>query len=566
MDRREYVTRYGPSTGDRVRLADSNLFVRVEADHVGYGDEPLFGFGKPLRSRLLQHDAAARASELDLLVTGVLLLDPLLGVVKTNVGIKEGRVVGIGPVGDRAVIGQDLVVGPNTYPVPAFGLIATPGGVDSHVHLPTPRMVPAALAAGMTTLITAGFEEPPFQMQRMFEAFENVPINLGLQACARTADPSSAEAVIEAGAVGLKIHEDYGAYAELIDAALLAAQAHDVAVCLHTDGFNEAAEVDDTLAAIGGRTVHAYHVEGSAGGHLPDNLMLVTDPAVICSSTTPSIPYSRFTAIEHLAMTMAVHGGNPDNAHDVLAFRERVHVPTMAAEGPLHDFGAISIINSDSQGVGRMAETIRRTWQLADAMKSWRGSAGADWGVDGTLDTPHLSGPDDNSRVRKYLAKYTIEPAVVHGIADEVGSLMPGRLADIVLWRPAYFGVKPELVLKSGFETWGPLGLGNGSVERVQPTAYAAHWGGTGRAGSQLGVTFTSQLALDTKFGGASRTSRRVVAVQGTRGLSRNNMVLNRAVPAIEIDPVEATVTLAGRELAADAVRSVPLNRAYLIT
>jgi len=321
MDRREYVTRYGPSTGDRVRLADSNLFVRVEADHVGYGDEPLFGFGKPLRSRLLQHDAAARASELDLLVTGVLLLDPLLGVVKTNIGIKEGRVVGIGPVGDRAVIGQDLVVGPNTYPVPAFGLIATPGGVDSHVHLPTPRMVPAALAAGMTTLITAGFEEPPFQMQRMFEAFENVPINLGLQACARTADPSSAEAVIEAGAVGLKIHEDYGAYAELIDAALLAAQAHDVAVCLHTDGLNEAAEVDDTLAAIGGRTVHAYHVEGSAGGHLPDNLMLVTDPAVICSSTTPSIPYSRFTAIEHLAMTMAVHGGNPDNAHDVQAFR-----------------------------------------------------------------------------------------------------------------------------------------------------------------------------------------------------------------------------------------------------
>jgi len=549
-----------------VRLADSNLLVRVEADHVGYGDEPLFGFGKPLRSRLLQDDGASRDSELDLLVAGVLVLDPLLGVVKTNLGIKEGRVVGLGPVGGRAISGQDLVVGPNTYPVPAFGLIATPGGVDSHVHLPTPRLVPAALAAGVTTLITAGFEEPPYGMERMFEAFEYLPINLGLQACARTADPSSAEAVIEAGAVGLKIHEDYGAYAELIDAALVAAEAHDVAVCLHTDGFNETAEIDDTLAAIGGRTVHAYHVEGSAGGHLPDNLMLVTDPAVICSSTTPSVPFARFTAAEHVAMTMAVHGGNPDHANDVEAFRERVHVGTMTAEGPLQDFGAISIINSDSQGVGRMAETIRRTWQLADAMKRWRGAAGAGWGIDGGPDQPDLTGPDDNHRVLRYLAKYTIEPALVHGIADEVGSLLPGRLADLVLWRPAYFGVKPELVLKAGFEAWGPLGVGNGSVERVQPTAYAAHWGGTGRAGSRLGVTFTSRLALETTFSRGSGTSRRLVAVQGTRGLSRTDMALNRAVPAIEIDPVDATVTLADRRLAADPVESVPLNRAYLVT
>jgi urease subunit alpha len=379
--------------------------------------------------------------------------------------------------------------------------------------------VPSALAAGVTTLITAGFEEPPYGMHRMLLAFEELPVNVGLQACARTAQPASSEAVLAAGAVGLKVHEDYGAYPELIDAALRAAAAHDVAVCLHTDGLNESAEIDDTLAAIAGRTVHAYHVEGSAGGHLPDNLLLVTDPAVICSSTTPSFPYARYTAAEHVGMILAVHGGDPELPDDLLAVTERVHEATMAAEGPLHDFGAISITNSDSQGVGRMAETIRRTWQLCDAMKRWRAADGARWGPDGGGGSEPAAS-DDNRRVLQYLAKYTVEPARVHGIGHEVGTLLPGRLADVVLWRPALFGVKPELVLKNGFEAWGALGGGNGSVERVQPVSYGPQWGATGEPVRPSAPPSSPRTALDGGIADVLGRRRRLSAVRGTRGLS----------------------------------------------
>jgi urease subunit alpha len=565
MRRSEYIAQYGPTTGDRVRLADTDLYVIVEDDHVGYGDEPLFGFGKTLRSRLLQDDRATGDSEVDFAVIGVLLIDPLVGIVKTNLGVKDGRVAGIGPINGRAAHGQDLVVGPNTYPITGYGLIATAGGVDSHVHLPSPRLVPSALAAGITTLITAGFEEPPYGMHRMLMAFENLPVNIGLQACARTAETASAESVIAAGAIGLKVHEDYGAYPELIDAALRSAEAHDIAVCLHTDGLNEAAEIDDTLAAIAGRTTHAYHVEGSAGGHLPDNLLLVTDPAVICSSTTPSIPYGRYTAAEHVDMILAVHGGNPDLPDDLLAVTERVHEATMAAEGPLHDFGAISITNSDSQGVGRMAETIRRTWQLCDAMKRWRAEDGSQWTREGRRST-RSEQVDDNRRVLQYLAKYTTEPARVHGIEHEVGTLLPGRLADIVLWRPALFGVKPELVLKNGFEAWGAMGGGNGSVERVQPVSYGPHWGATGTAGAAVGTTFVSATALDAGVARVLGSRRRLAAVRGTRGLSRTDMSANRAVPPIEVDPADGRVFLSGHRLASAPVDRVPLNRTYLVS
>lgn len=563
IDRAAYAGRFGPTVGDRVRLADTDLYATVEVDHVGYGDEPLFGFGKTLRSRLLQDDRAARDSEVDFVVLGVLLIDPLVGVAKTNIGIKDGRVVGIGPINGPAHLGQDLSVGPNTYPISAYGLIATPGGVDSHVHLPTPRIVPAALSAGVTTLITAGFEEPPFGMHRMLRGFEFAPVNIGLQACARTARPESSEEIIAAGAVGLKVHEDYGAYPAVIDAALRSADAHDVAVCLHTDGLNESAEIDDTLAAIDHRTIHAYHVEGSAGGHLPDNLMLVTDASVICSSTTPSFPYARYTAAEHIDMILAVHGGDPDLPDDVLAVRERVHETTMAAEGPLHDLGAISITNSDSQGVGRIAETVRRTWQLADAMKRWRAGQGSRWTEHSLGSAPEAA--DDNARIMHYLAKYTIEPAIVHGISHEVGTLMPGHLADLVLWRPGLFGVKPEMVLKNGFEAWGAMGDGNGSVERIQPVAYGGHWGTMGTAGAAVGTTFVSQAALEHGLGDLLGTRRRLCAVHRTRNLTRDDLVANRSVPPIEVDPRNGEVFLDGERLAADPVSTVPLNRTYLV-
>ena len=377
MRQSEYSARYGPTTGDRVRLGDTDLWLRVEDDHVGYGDEPLWGYARNIRSGMTQQDRASAASELDVLIAGVLLVDPLLGVVKTSIGIKDGRIAGIGRAGNPDITsGVDLTIGPNTLPVMGYGLIATAGGVDSHVHLITPRLVPVALAAGVTTLITAGFEEPPAAMAATLRAFEHLPVNLGLQASARSPVRAATEQVIEAGAAGLKIHEDWGAYPEIIDAVLRVADDHDIAVALHTDGLNESCELADTVAAIGGRAVHAYHVEGAGGGHVPDLIALTGQSSVICSSTTPTIPYGAGTAAEHPEMILAVHGGSGADPGDLALAAERVRPATLAAEGPLHDLGAISIINSDSQGMGRIGETIRRTWQLAHAMKAWRAGPG----------------------------------------------------------------------------------------------------------------------------------------------------------------------------------------------
>ena len=444
MRQDSYTRRYGPTAGDRLRLGDTGLWLRVEDDHVGHGDEPMWGYARNIRSRMTQHDRAAGESELDVLVAGVLLVDPLLGVVKTNIGVKDGRVAGLGRAGSPDITaGVDLVIGPNTLPVMGYGLIATAGGVDSHVHLITPRLVPVALSAGVTTLITAGFEEPPAAMAATLRAFEQLPVNLALQASARADLRAPAERVIEAGAAGLKIHEDWGAYPEIIDAVLRVADDYDVAVALHTDGLNESCELADTVDAIGGRAVHAYHVEGAGGGHIPDLIGLVREPSVVCSSTTPTVPYGVHAAAEHPEMILAVHGGSGADPDDLELAAERVHPATMAAEGPLHDLGAISIVNSDSQGMGRIGETIRRTWQLADAMKAWRsGTGGQGWpdapAIARARPRPAASlaedglGPDDNERVLAYLAKYTIDPAITHGVSAEVGTLAPGRLADIV--------------------------------------------------------------------------------------------------------------------------------------
>ena len=560
LSRAEYTTRYGPTTGDRVRLGDTDLWLRVEADDVGYGDEPLWGYAKNIRSRMTQDDRATAASELDVLIAGALVVDPVLGVRKTTIGIKEGRIVGIGRAGNPDVTdGVDLTIGPNTLPVMGYGLIATPGAIDSHVHLITPALVAPALSAGVTTLITAGFEEPPTNMARLYEAFEAIPVNLGLQASARSDVAAATERVIEAGAVGLKIHEDWGAYPEIIDATLRLADAHDIAVCLHTDGLNESCELEDTVGAIAGRAVHAYHVEGVGGGHVPDLIGLVREPNIVCSSTTPTVPYGIHTAAEHLHMILLVHGGSIDSPGDVAAARERIHEATMAAEGPLHDLGAISIVNSDSQGMGRIGETVRRTFQLADAMKAWRATeAGAGWpGAD-------QSG-DDNARVLRYLAKVTVEPARVHGLEAEVGSLSPGHLADVVLWRPAAFGVRPEIVFKSGYWAWGALGEGNASVEGAQPVRYRPHWGALGGAAATLGTTFVSNAALDAGFARRHGTRRRVVAVRDTRTVRRDGLVRNTAVPSIAVDAADGTVTLAGRVLAAPPATDLPLNRRYLL-
>ncbi|MEO5940494.1 MAG: urease subunit alpha, partial [Candidatus Limnocylindrales bacterium] len=483
------LARYGPTVGDRVRLADTDLWIRVEEDRQAPGDEPVWGYAKTIRPRAAQTGRAS-ASELDAIVAGALVIDPTIGIVKADIGIKDGRVVGVGRAGNPGISdGIELEIGPHTAPIMAYGLIATPGAVDSHVHLISPELMPAALSGGVTTLVTAGFEEPPWAMERTLAAMTDWPLNVGIQACARSEVAADFEALLDAGAVGFKIHEDYGADPGLIDATLRFAEASGVAVSLHTDGLHETAELEDTIAAIAGRTVHAYHVEGTGGGHVPDVLGLVRERNVICSSTTPTIPFGVSTAAEHVAMIVLSHGGSMAVAADVALAAARIHPATMAAEGPLHELGAIQIINSDSQGMGRIMETVRRSLQLASVLTRWR---------DGPPQRGGLAGAeDDNERVLRFLAKVTIEPAITHGLAEHVGSLRPGRLADIVLWKPAWFGAKPELVLKSGVAAWAPLGDGNATVERAEPTRYRADWGGSHGVAPRLGVMFSSAAAID---------------------------------------------------------------------
>ena len=499
-----YRARFGPTTGDRIRVADADLWLRVEDDRQAHGDEPVWGYGKTIRVRGTQAPHAG-PSELDTVIVGALVVDPTIGVVKADIGIKDGRIVGIG--GARASAGSyhgheveeasGLQIGPHTEPIIAYGLIATPGVVDSHVHLITPQIVPAALSAGVTTLITAGFEEPPWAMERVL------------------------------------------AYAD----------AHDVSVALHTDGLNESGELEDTVAAIDGRTVHAYHVEGAGGGHVPDVIGLVRENNIICSSTTPTIPFGINAVAEHVPMTALSHGLSLDIPDDVELARERVRATTMAAEGPLHELGAIAITNSDSQGMGRIAETLRRTLQLAHVMKAWAAD----------------QSPDDNARVLRYLAKCTIEPAITHGIADHVGSLRPGRLADIVLWKPAWLGVKPEIVFKSGYPAWGSYGEGNATVEWSEPRRFVAGWGGRGLAPASVSVTFVSTAIHAAAFARRLGSRREFVAVRKTRGLTRADLHLNRATAAIEVDPVDGTVTLVGRVLAVAPATELPLNRPFFV-
>jgi urease subunit alpha len=553
--RAEHATRHGPTAGDRIRLGDTDLWIRIERDLTDPADQALWGYAKNWRSGMAQHDRATTESELDTIVASAVVLDPVLGIAKADIGLKDGRIAGIGRAGNPDITdGVDLTIGPNTWPVPSHGLIATPGAVDSHVHLLSPRLVPVALSAGVTTLITAGFEEPPWRMLRTLEAFEHLPVNVGLQPSARTGVPGQLAAAIEAGAVGLKIHEDWGAYPEVIDEVLRTADGHDIQVCLHTDGLNESCELRDTVEAIGGRAIHAYHVEGSGGGHIPDLIGIVREPNVFCSSTTPTIPYGPSTAVEQLDMKLIVHEGNPALPDDVVAARELVHPATMEAEGPLHDLGAISIVNSDSQGMGRIGETVRRTFQLAHAMKT----AASTHEEDGDR-------RDDNERVLRYLAKVTEEPARVHGISHEVGSLAPGRLADLVLWEASSFGVKPVMVFKGGVVAWSAIGEGNASVHGAQPTRYGPDWGATGVASAAVSTTFVSGAALDAGIAKMLGTRRQLVAVRGTRSIRRDDLALNRTAPAIEVSPEDGTVTLDGRVLRTDAVSEVPLSRRYLL-
>jgi len=540
------------------------MWLKVEDDRQALGDEPIWGYAKNFRVGLAQSGSAG-PSELDNVIVGAVIVDPVLGVLKADIGIKDGRIAGIGRAGNPAITdGIDLVIGPHTGRISGYGLIATPGALDTHVHTLSPNLMPAALSAGVTTLVSAGFNEPPAAMERTLRGLEAWPVNVGLQANARSMDAAALDALLDAGAVGFKIHEDYGAYPELIDATLRYADEHDISVSLHTDGLHESAELEDTVAAIAGRTVHAYHVEGTGGGHVPDLIGITREANVICSSTTPTIPWGVSAADEGVPMTVLNHGATYGVAEDVALIRERTHPLTMAAEGPLHELGSIQIVNSDSQGMGRIMETVRRTIQLADAMKAWRSSGAAAGFADLPADRPDDEAAD-NDRILRYLAKVTIEPAITHGLAAHVGSLRVGRLADIVLWKPAFFGVKPEYVVKGGHVAWLPLGEGNATVDGAEPTRYAPQWAGLAHAAPTVSALFVSRAADPAVLRRRLDTGREILAIAGLRGLTRSSMALNRAAAQIEVDPVDGRVTLDGRALAAEPLTDVPLSRRYFL-
>jgi urease subunit alpha len=544
----------GLRTGDRVRLADTGLVVEVEQDAQDPGDELLTGFGKTARDGM-HLKAAPVADTCDLVVSNVLILDPLLGVRTASIGVRAGRVHAIGRAGNPDTLdGVQVVVGTGTTIISGEGLIATSGAVDTHVHLVSPRIMEAALASGVTTLITQNFG-PTWgagissvrELRHAFRSLDAWPVNVGALARGSSSSPAPlVEALVEGGASGLKVHEDFGAHGRALATALAVAEDHDVQVALHSDGLNECLSVDDTLAVVAGRTIHAFHVEGAGGGHVPDALRLAGVPNVIGSSTNPTLPFTAGTVEEHLRMIVSVHGLRPDLPDDLRLARDRIRPATLGAEDVLQDLGVIPITSSDSQAMGRAGETVRRTFALAGKMKLEVG------GGDG----------HDNERVLRYLAKLTINPALAHGLAGEIGALTPGRLADIVLWRPQFFGAKPQLVLKAGYPAYGVTGDPNASTEHCEPLVLGPQVGWYGATAADLSVVFVSGAA-EQSDGDRIPTRRRRVGVRDTRGIGLATMVRNNRVGRVEVDPVTARVRLDGRPIASEPATSISLNRLY---
>ena len=536
-----------------IELADTGLVIRVEADAQRPGDEFRTGFGKTARDGI--HLRAATASETcDIVVSNVTLLDPVLGVRNVSIGVRAGRISAIGRAGNPDTLdGVDVVVGTGTTIIPGDGLLATPGAVDTHVHLLSPRVLEAALSAGVTTVIGQEIGpvwgvglNSPWLLRRAFSAFDRWPVNIGFLARGSSSRPGPlVEGLAEGGACGFKVHEDLGAHPRCLDTALTVADEHDVQVALHTDGLNEAGCVDDTIAVAGGRVFHAFHVEGCGGGHAPNVLELAGRADVVTSSTNPTLPFGRDAVAEHLDMIALVHGLDPER--DAALARDRIRAGTMAAEGPLHDLGVIPITSSDAQGMGRAGETIRRTFGMAAVMKRSLG----------------ISGSDDNERVLRYLAKLTINPAVAHGLAHEVGSVEVGKLADIVLWDPAWFGAKPTLVLKAGVPAWGATGDPNAAIDIAEPLVLGPQFGGCGATPAEISVMFVAQAAVDS--GARLPGVRRRVPVRGTRRLEPGSMIRHGRLGQVRVEPGTGRTTLDGELLAAAAVESVPLSRLYFL-
>jgi urease subunit alpha len=565
IPRRTYADHYGPTIGDRVRLADTGLIVRIERDLTTYGDEAKFGGGKVIRDGMGQSATATRASGApDLVITNAVIVDSS-GIYKADVGVRDGRISAIGKAGNPGImdgVTPGLEIGASTEILAGEGRMLTAGGIDAHVHFISPNQIPDALHSGITTLIGGGTGPATgtnattctpgaWHLRRMYEAAQAFPLNFGFlgKGNASTAEPLREQ--VRGGALGLKLHEDWGTTPAAIDTCLSVADELDVQVAIHTDTLNEAGFVEDTIAAIKGRTIHTYHTEGAGGGHAPDIIRLCGEPYVLPSSTNPTMPFTRNTLDEHLDMLMVCHHLSPKVPEDVAFADSRIRPETIAAEDVLHDLGAISMMSSDSQAMGRIGEVICRTWQTADKMKRQRGALPGD------------SARDDNARVRRYIAKYTINPAIAHGIASEVGSIEVGKLADLVLWKPAFFGVKPELVIKGGVIAGAMMGDGNASIPTPQPVIARPMFGALGAALDTCSIHFVSRAGLES--GALDGLSRRAVAVRGCRGLGKRDMVLNDALPKIEVDADSYEVRADGELLTCEPADVLPLAQRYFL-
>jgi urease subunit alpha len=565
MSRAAYASMFGPTTGDRLRLADTELFVEVEKDFTTYGEEVKFGGGKVIRDGMGQSQVTRADGAVDTVITNVLIIDHW-GIVKADVGLKDGRIAAIGKAGNPDTQpGVTIIVGPGTEAIAGEGKILTAGGMDSHIHFICPQQIEEALMSGLTCMLGGGTGPAhgtlattctpgPWHIQRMIEAADAFPMNLAFAGKGNASLPGALEEMVLAGASALKLHEDWGTTPGAIDCCLSVADEYDVQVMIHTDTLNESGFVEDSLGAMKGRTIHAFHTEGAGGGHAPDIIKVCGSLNVIPSSTNPTRPYTLNTLAEHLDMLMVCHHLSPSIPEDIAFAESRIRKETIAAEDILHDMGAFSIISSDSQAMGRVGEVAIRTWQTADKMKRQRGSL------------PGEKGDNDNMRVKRYIAKYTINPAIAHGLSHEIGSVEVGKRADLVLWSPAFFGVKPDMVLLGGSIAAAPMGDPNASIPTPQPVHYRHMFGAYGKARTSSSVTFVSQAALDGGLQNKIGTAKQMLAVKNTRGgISKKSMIHNDLTPHVEVDPETYEVRADGVLLTCEPATVLPMAQRYFL-
>ncbi|QEU10616.1 urease subunit alpha [Paracoccus yeei] len=563
ISRTTYADLYGPTTGDRIRLADTDLIIEIEEDYAIRGEEVTFGGGKVIRDGMGQSQRVS-AETADVVITNAVILDHW-GIVKADVGIKDGRISGIGKAGNPDIQpGVTIVIGPGTDIIAGEGAILTPGGIDSHIHFICPQQAEEALASGTTTLVGGGagptvgtlattVTAGPWAMHRMLEAADALPVNIGLLGKGNASRPEGLREQVRAGACGLKLHEDWGTTPAAIDNCLTVADEMDVQVAIHTDTLNESGFVRDTIAAMKGRTIHSFHTEGAGGGHAPDIITAAGEENILPSSTNPTRPYTVNTVDEHLDMLMVCHHLSPSIPEDVAFAESRIRKETIAAEDILHDLGVFSMMSSDSQAMGRIGETTLRCWQTAHKMKVQRGPL------------PEDSTRNDNFRARRYVAKYTINPAITHGFAHEIGSIAVGKRADLVLWKPAFFGVKPKLVIVGGMIAMAPMGDPNASISTPQPVHYRPMYGLYGRALASTGVTFVSQAALDDGIGDKLKLAKALSAVRGTRSVKKKDMIHNGLTPRLEVDPQTYQVRVNGEIITCEPAESLPMAQRYFL-